>query len=77
MKPKKKYVLHPGEIQSKNDGEIHYISAMRLAMLYKVSMRDCYVQDLIEEKLWPRDLIHLYPNYEGDYRIIQPKEVKL
>ena len=28
---KKKYVLHPGYIQSINDGDIHYTSAPKLA----------------------------------------------
>lgn len=29
-----RYVLHPGPIISKNDGDLHYINAPRLARLY-------------------------------------------
>ena len=74
----KKYVLHPGEVSSKSDGQVHYISARALAHCYGLRLEECYV---VEQTLFvsPRsisvkpytgndeDYIHLYPRYQGDY----------
>lgn len=61
MKPK--YLLCPGEIRSKNDGDLHYISARRLIELYGVDPRECTTDDRGLEGLIP-----LRPRYQGDYR---------
>lgn len=66
----KKYVLCPGEVQSRCDGDWHYIGAARLAQLYKVKMRDCIVYS--EERLTgyteeqKERLIWLHPQYSGN-----------
>lgn len=70
----KKIAIHPGEIMSKNDGQIHKIGARQLAELYGVDLRDCIVweQDRPESYLGrnPDDYYHLYPRYYGDYKEI-------
>lgn len=62
-----KYCLFPGTIQSSNDGQEHYIGPHQLAHLYGVKMRECIIAKETEPA--PPDLIHLYPRYNGDYRL--------
>lgn len=38
-----KYVLHPGYIRSRSDGDIHYIGAGQLANLYGVPLSECII----------------------------------
>lgn len=65
-----KYIIVPGYIKSKNDGEIHYISASQLMRLYKVNPLECIVA---LGKYWHRgrigieSLIVLRPRYDGNY----------
>ncbi len=66
-----KYVLCPGHVRSNTDSEVHFISAQRLAELYRVPMRECVVWD---DRL-PYDtntrnyagLIALGPRQSGNY----------
>ncbi len=71
MKKKIKYVLHPGFIRSETDGEEHYVSADKLAKLYKINYFECFVASEDSIKPIPNDpeLIHLYPKYDGKYII--------
>ena len=62
----KKYVLHPGEVISRNDAQIHHISAIRLADLYGVDPRECIVAG---PGIRMDDAIHLYPRSDGNYRL--------
>ena len=73
-----RYVLMPGYVVSKNDGDRHYVSAAQLAFLYKVDMRDCYIYNpdnyrtesefrMAQERM--ADLIKLAPRYDGDYTL--------
>ena len=68
------YVLFPGEMKSKADGDMHYISAPELARLYGVDYRKCKVvyQDSESSvrgyRKCPND-IELYPRYSGDYSL--------
>lgn len=69
---KRKYVLHPGHITSKSDGQSHYINAARLADLYGVSLRTCINADAPEYLAVQHSaasFTHLYPRYDGDYRL--------
>ncbi|MGR8931942.1 MAG: hypothetical protein ACU836_15015 [Gammaproteobacteria bacterium] len=73
-KPAPKYVLCPGFIFSKNDGDRHYISARKLAELYHVSMNECVVKPDMDDpryKGWrpPEDAIELNPKYNGNYTL--------
>lgn len=64
----KRYILRPGWIFSRNDGDRHYISAPQLAQLYGVSMQECFIaRD--ETSLTDTALIALEPRYDGNYEI--------
>ncbi|MGD8786208.1 MAG: hypothetical protein PVJ60_02195 [Phycisphaerales bacterium] len=70
MKKGKKYIVCPGWIISKNDGDHHYITADMLIRLYGVDRRECIIAD---EGHFARahDLDHLprlWPLYDGNYR---------
>ena len=76
----KKYLLYPGHVRSKNDGDWHYISASKLAALYKVSMQECIVVKHTDDWFsvfetddeYP-DLIKLFVKWNGDYIIPENK----
>lgn len=71
MNPCKKYVLHPGPVISRTDGQKHYISAAKLANLYGISERDCLVQMYRAPQLVsvPKNAVHLYPRGDGNYAL--------
>jgi len=75
-----KYIVWPGYIISKNDGDRHYISAEQLVSLYGVSIRECIVINGPEERYKlrgiNRDLINLFPRADGKYKPYK-KEVPL
>lgn len=66
---RKLYILHPGKMMSKSDRQIHYIGVGQLIQLYGIKITDRY---FVYEKhrTYPKDAIHLYPNYQGDYQRI-------
>lgn len=43
MRKDKRYVISPGYVTSRIDGELHYISAAQLCSLYDVSLHDSNV----------------------------------
>ena len=61
-----RYVLHPGWVTSKNDGQKHFIGRPRLAQLYRVNLGQCVLGDE-REYLEQDDDVHLYPDYHGKY----------
>lgn len=71
----KKYVLCPGHVTSKTDGDVHYIDAFTLAYLYKVLPHECYVDT--SNSNWKRgqpqehldSLIWLFPDPTGRYEL--------
>jgi len=67
----KKYAVHPGYVPSKNDGDIHFISASKLMKLYGVKPTDCVVcrPDHETYGIQNEDYIHLHPRYHGDYAL--------
>lgn len=65
----KKYMLHPGWVTSKHDGDRHYINARRLADLYRVSLGQCLSACTPEGQANREPLIDLYPSYDGDYTL--------
>lgn len=67
---KPKYMLCPGYVFSRNDGDRHYIGVEKLIELYGVKREDCIVKPI---NGWvPRGLIQLHPRYDGKYEV--PKE---
>ena len=62
-----RYILFPGWIISRTDGDRHYIDADRLAKLYGLKLgQDCSIIgfDFKSED----DDVHLHPRYDGDYK---------
>jgi len=62
-----RYVLHPGWVESKNDGESHYITAPQLAKLYNVSWKDCVLAGQLGRRYGNDNATHLSPSYSGNY----------
>jgi hypothetical protein len=66
-----RYVLCPGWITSRNDGDRHYISAAKLARYYGVNLRDCLIE-LPKQRSHPgfyTRMVFLEPRLDGDYRL--------
>ena len=74
----KKYICIGGNISSKTDNDIHYISPQRLAELYQVNPDECYFakddNDNILLALRVEELIGLRPRYHGDYKTFSAGE---
>lgn len=75
-----KYIIAPGWVVSKYDGERHYIGASRLVALYNVDPKECYflrseldacdpVDRMVIRELGNQQI--LGPRYDGNY-IIDP-----
>lgn len=68
------YILFPGKIRSKTDGDVHYITAPELARLYGVDYRKCKVVYMDKESSFrsyrkqPND-IELHPRSGGNYQL--------
>lgn len=66
----KRYVVHPGRIKSKYDGDIHKIGFRQLTELYGVNPRECIDAEASPHAMmWPPGVIHLYPQSSGDYSL--------
>ncbi len=66
----KKYLVIPGWVKSKTDGDRHYITARELMQLYKVPPNECVVFDIrFPDKMYYEGLIELKPSYNGDYTL--------
>ena len=69
----KKYILISGIINSKNDGDEHYISADKLRELYKLNKEECIFfnkeQDVIGNENFPEGCVILRPRYDGNYNL--------
>ncbi len=85
MPTKAKYVVLPGPVHSRKDGQIHSIGAPTLMNLYKVMPSECvvYYHDLAAASAgykraneWKLKLIHLTPRTSGDYRLPASAETK-
>lgn len=65
-----RFVLHPGYVTSKNDGQDHWISGDRLAGLHGVNRRDC-ITVKADSPAYRKEryahMVHLYPRYDGCY----------
>lgn len=70
---KKKYLCIGNQVRSQYDGDLHYISAHRVAELYKVNQQECiFIDDINREDLRSikrENLITLEPSYHGDYSL--------
>ncbi len=69
------FLLFPGQIRSKNDGDCHFISAGQLINCYQLDPRQCAIYNPTMHKLTDpavRNRVWLEPRYHGDY--LQYKE---
>lgn len=66
-----KYAVHPGWIKSANNRDLHFVTAGQLFDLYGVNPEECTVisNGKVGCGLTLRELTHLFPRYDGDYRI--------
>ena len=62
-----RYILHPGKVTSRTDGDIHYISALALAKLYGIEPGKYVVYNRYGYREKDGD-IHLYPRRDGNYQ---------
>ena len=61
-----RFICHGGSVISKNDGQIHYVSAKKVALLYNIPSHFWATHDVIiskdkGKKYNNKDDIHLYP----------------
>lgn len=69
VKPGPRFVVVPGEVISKSDGDRHFISARQLIDLYRVNPAECIVLDRphADAQRLMESFIVLRPRYDGDY----------
>ena len=65
---KRKYLLFPGHVIN-SAGEREYINAFLLAELCRIDMNECAVRPDNFAEWMDRDLIHLYPDPDGEYEL--------
>lgn len=75
-----RYLLCPGLVQSRSDGDRHHVGASQLAMLHGVRMADCLVMPpqtpanhrtrmALLDRVRAGELIALAPSFNGKYRL--------
>lgn len=67
-----RYVIHPGYVFSKNDGQRHYINGHQLMRLYGLRPSECVIASPHYGWKAPADVIHLYPRNDGNYKLNPP-----
>lgn len=60
-----RYVLCPGRVGSRTDGQRHYVSAQRLAQLYELRSREWETWRAGRE--YPEGTVFLHPRFDGRY----------
>mgnify|MGYP003482363238 CR=1 FL=1 len=60
------FLVCPGEVVSRFDGQVHYIGSRQLMNLYNVNQSECVVDTPICRT---EGLLHLEPNFDGDYSL--------
>lgn len=69
---KTRYILYPGCITSKNDGDLHYIGARQLADLYGIDFSKCtIVRSSTNGFVDRKNDIHLHPKHNGNYDMLR------
>lgn len=69
----KLFVIHPGNVISRNDGQWHYVGTVQLMELYNVTPDECIIYGLYPRNI-PSCLHHLYPMGVLDYRPVTDEE---
>ncbi len=67
----KKYIVCPGEVKSKSDGDLHYIGPYVLMKLYGVEPHECIIVDnpVSSAGLNWQDYVVLRPRTDGNYSL--------
>ena len=82
-----RYLLCPGDVRSRSDGQWHHVGASELARLYGVPMAACLVLPARERgalgggrarvamlaRADRGELVALWPRANGDYRLPAPR----
>ena len=64
----RKYLVFPGRVVSRTDGQEHHVRAGNLMRLYGVHPDECHIaRDGVG--LWGMDLVELRPRGNGDYSL--------
>lgn len=73
----KKYLIVPGEVVSRHDGEVHHVGAVALMKLYGVSQEECVIDTDGSKSRFPgfKHLIRLLPQQDGNYNHLGQEEV--
>lgn len=66
---RKRYVIHPGWVVSRRDGDRHFIGYWQLVQLYRVNPAECIHADqtLGMKKKHLQAMTHLHPSVSGNY----------
>jgi len=76
-----RYLLCPGDVRSRPDGQVHYVPAMVLARLYGVQLSDCVIlpgtrtpADRSMRSAWlaraaAGEIVPLLPREDADYLV--------
>ena len=66
---KKRFLIMPGKIVSKNDKQVHFVSGKQLITLYGVEESECVIyQGAVHKGHDFSSLLQLAPRYRGDYK---------
>jgi len=72
----KKYLVFPGKVISRHDGDSHFITADKLIRLFGVKREECIIINSLDEagrimNTEPgfQKMIHLSPRWDGDYTL--------
>jgi len=68
-----KYIVRPGYITPRTDGDQHYISASRLMQLHGIQPSECIIfrgpEDYHKLKGADKNLINVFPRADGKYKV--------
>lgn len=69
-----KYIVRPGFVYSRNDGQRHFVGFGQLVKLYHVNPRECLYDDhkgslLGYGERFLKDLTILHPRRDGNYSV--------
>lgn len=72
-----KYIIHPGNVVSKKDGGMHFISYEQLINLYKLNPKECVPYEKVignnkfglNEVMRSPEFTNLYPRKDGNYKL--------
>lgn len=79
-----RYLLFPGYVTSRTDGQRHNVNAQALAFAYGVPMADCLIFPMgysaddaqrrndLHERVARGELTALHPRMSGDYTLPEP-----